>query len=266
LRAGQLSIGRPGNAIVFEIEVHNSQLLKARQIANTLCVTGQVLQFELEVLVMILLRSLVGIVLLASGCASTGMVGMDVDSVRAAPEPAAGPRPTVAVSAFRVAAPKAKEEVGDGLQDMLMMALLRTGCCRVLEPAGDDGAGAEYLVTGALTEFEPSVTGAKASVPADTPGDQLRGSFRGVMQRLGLDSAETEAAQVGLDIRLVKAGEIRHAAHVTGYAVDIESLKFSDDSLGSGMEVYSNTPMEAAVRDAIEQAAQEIAGSAQPSY
>jgi curli biogenesis system outer membrane secretion channel CsgG len=231
-----------------------------------MCYLGTLYKFELEVLVMISLRSVVGVALLASGCGSTGLMGLEADSVTAAPEPAAGPRPTVEVSAFRVAAPKAKKEVGDGLQDMLMMALLRTECCRVLEPQGDGGSGAEYLVTGALTEFEPSVAGAKASVPANTPVDQLRGSFAGVMQELGIDSANTDAAQVGLDIRLVKAGEIRHATHVTGYAVDIESLKFSDDSLGSGLEVYSNTPMDAAVRDAVEKAAQEIAVSAQPSY
>jgi hypothetical protein len=47
--------------------------------------------------------------------------------------------------------------------------------------------------------------------------------------------------------------------------VDIESLQFSDDSLGSGLEVYSNTPMEAAVRDAIEKAAVLIAKSAEPT-
>jgi curli biogenesis system outer membrane secretion channel CsgG len=165
-----------------------------------------------------------------------------------------------------VAAPKAKEEVGDGLQDMLMMALLRTECCRILEPEGDSSSGAEYLVAGALTEFEPSVAGAKASVPANTPVDQLSSGFASLIQQIGIDSANADAAQVGLDIRLIKAGEIRHATHVTGYAVDIESLKFSDDSLGSGLEVYSNTPMEAAVRDAVEKAAQEIAGSARPSY
>ena len=215
---------------------------------------------------MILSRSVVGVLLLTGGCASTGMMGMDVDSVKAAPEAAVGPRPTVAVSAFRVAAPKAKEEVGDGLQDMLMMALLRTECCRVLEPEGDSSSGAEYLVAGALTEFEPSVAGAKASVPANTPVDQLSSGFASLIQQIGIDSANADAAQVGLDIRLIKAGEIRHATHVTGYAVDIESLKFSDDSLGSGLEVYSNTPMEGAVRDAVEKAAQEIAGSARPSY
>ena len=138
-----------------------------------------------------------------------------------------------------------------------MMALLRTECCRVLEPEGDTSSGAEYLVVGALTEFEPSVAGAKA--------DQLSSGFGSIMHQIGIDSATADAAQVGLDIRLVKAGEIRHAAHVTGYSVDIDSLKFSDDSLGSGLEVYSNTPLEAAVRDAVEKAAQEIAGSARPS-
>ena len=107
---------------------------------------------------------------------------------------------------------------------------------------------------------------AKASVPANTPVDQLSSGFASLIQQIGIDSANADAAQVGLDIRLIKAGEIRHATHVTGYAVDIESLKFSDDSLGSGLEVYSNTPMEAAVRDAVEKAAQEIAGSARPSY
>ena len=47
--------------------------------------------------------------------------------------------------------------------------------------------------------------------------------------------------------------------------MDIEPLKFSDDALGSELEVYSNTPIEAAVRDAIEKAAVFIARSAGPT-
>jgi curli biogenesis system outer membrane secretion channel CsgG len=218
---------------------------------------------------MVLSRVLIltGVVLL-SGCVTGGLINTTFDSVEAAPEPAAGPRPKVAVSVFRVAAPKAKQEVGDGLQDMLMMALLRTQCCQVLEPDQDGDGGAEYIVAGALTEFEPSVSGVKANVPAATPLDRVSGGFANVMQQFGIQSAEAEAAQVGIDIRLIEQGSrnIRNAIHVRGYAVDIDSLKFSDDSLGSGLEVYSNTPMEAAVRDAIEQAAVFVAKSARPLH
>lgn len=86
------------------------------------------------------------------------------------------------------------------------------------------------------------------------------------MRRIGIESATADAAEVGIDIRLVEQGtnEIRNATHVRGYAVNIDALKFTDDSLGSGMEVYSNTPIEAAVRDAIEKAATFIAKSAEP--
>jgi curli biogenesis system outer membrane secretion channel CsgG len=197
--------------------------------------------------------------LFASGCATGGMISSSVDSVEAVPEPAAGPRPTVAVSPFKVAAPKAKEEVGDGLQDMLSMALLRTQCCQVLE-ADQDGGSADYIVTGALTEFEPSVGGLRAS-------DRGMGGLAGFMQKIGIQNANADAAQVGIDIRLVEQGtrKIRNATLVRGMAVDVESLKFSDDSLGSGLEVYSNTPMEAAVRDAIEEAAAFVARSAEPT-
>jgi curli biogenesis system outer membrane secretion channel CsgG len=206
------------------------------------------------------IRLLAGIVLLTSSCATGGLIGSSVDSVSATPEPAAGPRPTVAVSSFKVAAPKAKNEVGDGLQDMLSMALLRTQCCQVVEFDQNGNASADYLVTGALTEFEPSVGGVKAS-------GQASGAVAGFMQRIGIQNANADAAHVGIDIRLVEQGthEIRNATLVRGVALDIESLKFSDDSLGSGLEVYSNTPMEAAVRDAIEKAAVFIARSAVPS-
>jgi curli biogenesis system outer membrane secretion channel CsgG len=188
------------------------------------------------------------------------MVSSSVDSVSAAPEPAAGPRPTVAVASFNVAAPKAEKEVGNSLQDMLAMALLRTQCCRVLEAEQDGSSSADYLVTGALTEFEPSVGGVAAS-------DHGSGFLGGIMQDVGLQNATADAAQVGIDIRLVAQStrEIRNATLVRGVAMDIESLKFSDDSLGSGLEVYSNTPMEAAVRDAIEKAAVFVAKSAEPT-
>lgn len=203
------------------------------------------------------IRLLAGIVLLFSGCTTGGMVSSNVESVETAPKPASGLRPTVAVSSFRVAAAKAKEEFGDGLQDMLTMALVRTQCCQVLEPDHDGGGDADYLVTGALTEFEPSIGGLKAS-------DQGSGGIGELMQRIGIQDASVDAAQVGIDIRLVEQAtrEIRSATLVRGVSVDVESLKFADDSLGSGLEVYSNTPMEAAVRDAIEQAASFVAESA----
>lgn len=203
---------------------------------------------------------LVGFVLFTSGCA----VGVDVDSVEAVP--AASTRPTIAVSTFNITAPKAKDEVGEGLQDMLNMALLRTQCCRVLESDQDGGGNADYVVIGALTKFEPSIGGVKTSVPTGTPLDKVRSSLGGIMRRIGIESATADAAEVGIDIRLVEQGtnEIRNATHVRGYAVNIDALKFTDDSLGSGMEVYSNTPIEAAVRDAIEKAATFIAKSAEP--
>jgi curli biogenesis system outer membrane secretion channel CsgG len=206
--------------------------------------------------------------LLTSGCAAGGMVGAKVDPVTAAPEPAAGPRPTIAVTAFKIAAPKAKQVIGDGLSDMLSMALLRTQCCQVLEVDNDGSTDATYLVVGALTEFEPSAGGVNADLPAGTPLDKVRGRLAGIMQDLGIQSAKAEAAEVGIDIRLIEQrnSKIHNATHVRGYAVDLESLKFSDDSLGSGLEVYSNTPMEAAVRDAIEQAAVFVAQSAEPIY
>ena len=203
---------------------------------------------------------LAGLALLTSGCGTGGMVGSSVDSVSAAPEPAAGPLPTVAVSSFNVAAPKAEKEVGNSLQDMLTMALLRTQCCQVLEAEQDGSSSADYLVTGALTEFEPSVGGVEAS-------NHGSGGLAGFMQEVGLQNANADAAHVGIDIRLVAQStrEIRNATLVRGVAMDIESLQFSDDSLGSGLEVYSNTPMEAAVRDAIEKAAVFVAKSAEPT-
>ena len=69
------------------------------------------------------IRLLAGVALLTSGCTIGGMVGAAVDSVEAAPEPAAGPRPKVVVAAFKVAAPKAREEVGDGLRQAGIAAL-----------------------------------------------------------------------------------------------------------------------------------------------
>jgi curli biogenesis system outer membrane secretion channel CsgG len=126
--------------------------------------------------------------------------------------------------------------------------------------ADQDGGSADYIVTGALTEFEPSVGGLRAS-------DRGMGGLAGFMQKIGIQNANADAAQVGIDIRLVEQGtrKIRNATLVRGMAVDVESLKFSDDSLGSGLEVYSNTPMEAAVRDAIEEAAAFVARSAEPT-
>lgn len=188
-----------------------------------------------------------------------------------------GPKARIAVSSFTDKTAKGYYEIGDGLADMLTTALFHSNRFIVLErqqlgevlQEQDLGAagrikpgteapvgqieGAELLVTGAVTEFEPNAGAVGGGV-----------IFGGLPIGLG---GGGKRAHLAIDMRVIDArsSRILTATTVEGTATDIAGLAAFQigggaSELGIGLGGYKNTPMEKAIRIAILEAVNYIAG------
>lgn len=177
-------------------------------------------------------------------------------------EPATGEKLRIAVKAFEFKAARGSGEIGTGMSDMLADALFNSGRFIVLErehvgeviEEQDFGAsgrvkkdtaaaigeieGAQLLIRGSVTQFEPKCRGASALIVS---GGQ---------------------ACVALNLRIVdaKTGRVVNATTVEGTSGAASvGLIFATAPLPIGLGAYSRTPMEAAIRNAIETAVKHIA-------
>lgn len=249
---------------------------------------------------------LIGVGLVVSaGCAEmmqptaqvTSTGGPDIQ--QAVLEPYDGPKARVAVSRFLVKAAKAPGVVGDGLSDMLATVLFQTNRFIVLERQAlsdvlaeqDLGAsgrvraetasrighieGAELVVMGTVTEFEPGSGGAGASVGSSVGG--TLGAALGpvgyggyiVGSILGALAGSVSTSHVAIDLRLVdtKTSRVVAATSVQGKAADIAGLgAIAGPSLGVGLSGYAKTPVEKAVRIAIQESVNFVVGKTPAQY
>lgn len=208
-----------------------------------------------------------------AGCASMTQPTASVDNnAGAAPlPPYSGPKARVAVADFDVKAAKATGEIGSGLREMLVTALINSNRFSVVERqvlnaimqeqelsasgAAQQGAGgpqrgkiktADIIITAAVTEFEPQASGGSAGIGGGG------GVASGVLG--GLLGASMNKAHMALDIRVVdtSTSEVLAATRVQGQASDIAGgfmMGFMGNwALGGGLSAYANTPMEKAIR------------------
>jgi len=199
-----------------------------------------------------------------------------------------GPRARIAIASFKCKAAKCSGEIGDGLADMLSTALFQSGRFVVLERGeglkaiqeelnlGQSGyvqqgkapqiglmEGADILVIGAITAFEPEASGLGGGgviVPFKVPF-------------IGGAAIKKKEAYISADIRLVdvRTGRVINATKVEGKA---SSWKVRGGAggligpivLGGALGVYRNTPMEKAIRVMLENAVQAISQMVPESY
>lgn len=192
----------------------------------------------------------------------------------------AGPKPRVAVYGFYATGKLAAFEgynVGDGLAAQLATELTRTDCFIVLDRTGlspvlreqelalagvvnpetGPGAGrmigAEVIIKGAVTEFEPNKRGGGLTVGAAIPSLPF-----GV--RLGRNGSR---AHVGLDISVIDAGtgQVTSAHRVTA---DSRSggwtLGLDHERASIGGDRFSKSPLGIAARNALGKAVLTLAG------
>ncbi|MCX7926516.1 MAG: CsgG/HfaB family protein [Candidatus Omnitrophica bacterium] len=203
--------------------------------------------------------------------------------------PYTGPKARIAVADFDVKAAKAYGEIGTGLRDMLVTALVNSQRFRVVErqvldavmqeqqlassgaaAPGQTGAQkgkiktADILITAAVTEFEPHASGGMGGIGG---GGRTGGAIVGAI--LG---GAMNKAHMALDIRIIdtSTSEVLAATRVQGQATDVLGGVFAGVlggvPLGVGLGGYANTPMEKAIRVCIIEAVKYIAQATPPEY
>jgi curli biogenesis system outer membrane secretion channel CsgG len=201
-----------------------------------------------------------------------------------------GPRARIAVISFENKAARGRqtyyaydEKIGDGMADMLTTELFHTNRFIVLERAqlgdvlteqdlatsgrikpGTEATigqieGAELLVTGAITEFEPNAGGAGVGV-----------LFGGLPLGFG---GGGKKAHIAIDMRVIdaKSSRILAATTVEATATDIGGMGGfvvggGMTELGVGLGGFAKTPMEKAVRIALREAVNYIASQTPAQY
>lgn len=204
------------------------------------------------------------IALLMSACAtakvvSTSSSGPTISQAQA--EPYTGPKKRIAVKAFVNKTGRGGSKIGKGMSDMLADALVNSNRFIVLErehikdvlDEQDFGAsgrvkketaaaigeieGAQLLIRGSITQFEPNCSGGSVIV----------------------FSAKKACLSINLRIVDAKTGRVVNATTVDGRATNIGGgLVFVGNTLPFGLGGWKKTPMEAALRNMIEKAVHHI--------
>jgi curli biogenesis system outer membrane secretion channel CsgG len=207
---------------------------------------------------------------------------VDNDAGTTSLPPYSGPKARIAVADFDVKAAQATFQIGSGLREMLVTALVNSKRFSVVERqalsavmqeqelsssgAAQAGAGgpqrgkiktADLIITAAVTEFEPEASGGSAGIGG---GGSIGSGILG-----GLLGASINKSHMAIDIRIIDAStsEVLAATRVQGQSSDvggaIMSGFFGSFGLGGGLSMYSNTPMEKAIRVCIIEAVRYIA-------
>jgi curli biogenesis system outer membrane secretion channel CsgG len=190
-----------------------------------------------------------------------------------------GPKARIAVSKFSDKSGKGYGDIGEGMTDMLTTALFNSNRFIVLE-RGELGEvlqeqdlaasgrvkkgtearvgeieGAELLVVGAITEFEPNAGGAGGGLMIPGFG-------------IGLN---VQNAHIAVDIRIIdaKTSRILAAHSVEGRAQDVGGLggiAGGHPPLAVGFGSFAKTPMEKAIRVCLQTAVTYIADQTPAEY
>ncbi len=204
--------------------------------------------------------------------------------------PYSGPKARIVVADFDVKAAKATGETGSSVREMLVTALTNSNRFSIVErqqvqaatmqekesssqgaaSASDAGQqkannkAADLVITASVTEFEPQASGGRAGVGG---GGGVGSGILG-----GLLGTALNKARMGLDISIVDISTSNALAttHVQGQASDVAGVLksgfFGKGSLGPGLSVYANTPMEKAIRICIIEAVRYMAQTIPPTY
>jgi len=203
-------------------------------------------------------------------------------------EEAMGPKARVAVTKFLDKSAKGRTtgNIGDGMAEMLANALFATNRFIVLErqsldevikeqDLGSSGRlkqetatrigeieGADLLIEGTITEFEPGSSGAAGGTGGRIP---LPGGRRGV----GGIAGGIKTSHVAMIVKVIDAKTSRRLAseQVEGKATDIGGIVgMGGGGLAGVFGGYSKTPMEKAIRISIEEAVKLIVAKTPPEY
>lgn len=172
--------------------------------------------------------------------------GAGTVSVRGALPAYSGLKARIVVADFDVKAAKATGEIGVGVREMLITALMDSNRFTIVERQAQAAQEPDLIITASVSEFEPQASGGRAGVGGGG------GVGSGVLG--GLLGSSLNKAHMVLDISIVdtSTSKLLAATRVQAQASDVSgAIKggFSGSGgLGAGLSVYANTPMEKAIR------------------
>lgn len=181
-----------------------------------------------------------------------------------------GPKARISVADFDVKTTKATGEIGSGLREMLIAALINSNRFSVVERKAqaavmqDEELSADLIITVTISAFEPQASGGRAGVGGGG------GAGSGVLG--GLLGAAFNKAHMVLDIRIGDAStsEVLAARPVQGQASDVAGVIkggfLGSLGLAAGLSAYANTPMEKAIRICIIEAVRYISQAIPANY
>jgi len=206
-----------------------------------------------------------------AGCASFDSKQPTVqadNSAGGAPLPSySGSKARIAVADFDIKATKASNQIGSGLREMLVTALINSSRFLVLERQALNLAAqeqADLIITAAVTEFEPQASGGRAGIGGG--GGVGSGAFGGLL------GTSLNKAHMAMDIRIVdtSTSEVLAATRVQGQASDVAGGVMAgfmgNWALGAGLSGYANTPMEKAIRICIIEAVRYVSQNIPVNY
>ncbi|MDY6843672.1 MAG: CsgG/HfaB family protein [Thermodesulfobacteriota bacterium] len=247
----------------------------------------------MEKKITILVLGILAVCFSFSGCTSleqyTQPQAEAVSTVPASLPPYSGPKARIAVRRFDVRAARAHYAIGDGLRDMLATSLVQSQRFSVVERqelgsvleeqelcasgavekstqvARGKIKGADLIIVGAVTEFEPGASGGKVGVGG---GGGVGGALLGAVVRGAMNKAH-----LAIDLRIINTttSEIINVAKIEGEAKDIKmggiaGAFFGGGALGGGLSSYAKTPMEKAIRVCIGKATEYLSQSIPHEY
>ncbi len=198
-----------------------------------------------------------------------------------------GPKARIAVATFKCRAAKCYGRIGDGIKDMLVDALMRTGKFIVVERGEGLEAikeemnlsksgyvnrnkvkaglmeGADILIVGSIVAFEPNTSGVGGAVGAILSKAPILGGIK----------VGTKEAYIAAIIRLIdtRTGRVISSTKVEGRASSFKvgglgGIWAGSIGLGGGLETYKKTPMEKAIMVMIDNAVKEISKNIPENY
>lgn len=181
-----------------------------------------------------------------------------------------GPKARISVADFDVKTIKATGEIGSGLREMLVTALINNNRFSVVERKAqaaviqDEELSADLIITATISEFEPQASGGRAGVGGG--GGAGSGALGGLL------GAALNKAHMVLDIRIVdtSTSEVLAARPIQGQASDVAGVIkggfLGSLGLAAGLSAYANTPMEKAIRICIIEAVRYISQTIPGNY
>lgn len=200
-----------------------------------------------------------------------------------APAQPSGNKALVAIGDFRVKAATANQAIGDGLREMLLTALHRAGNYVVVERMDIQGLAAEQALSRSRLARDGSAVPERQMDVADImvygAVTEFEGAARGAGFQVGVPRVplslghESSTAHMAIDVRVVDvaSGRVLGAQRIVGDAKSSQTgMSGTPTVRGVGIPaslgVFSNTPMEQAIRSCVERAVAYVSATVPPDY